>query len=141
MKEIKYIILYLVTVPVTVPVPLVKKLRFLRFRFRFRFHNTVRILLSSCKIIKKNLDSCYFVTLFDFLSLKNYVNIASKSISRKNCVKKLVFVGILKVNDENSRIRMQDPDPLVRGMDPRIRIHSKMSGIRNTAFLDTLLEG
>ncbi len=38
------------------------------------------------------------------------------------------------VNDENSRIRIQDPDPLVRGMDPRIRIriHRKMSWIRNT---------
>ncbi len=41
------------------------------------------------------------------------------------------------VNDENSRIRIQDPDPepLVRGMDPRIRIriHPKISWIRNTA--------
>jgi hypothetical protein len=50
----------------------------------------------------------------------------------------LVFVGILKVNDENSRMRIQDPDPLVRGMDPRIqiriRIHTKMSWIRNTAL-------
>jgi hypothetical protein len=42
----------------------------------------------------------------------------------------------LKVNDEyrrfGSRIRIQDPDPdpLVRGMDPRIqiRIHPKMCG-------------
>jgi hypothetical protein len=69
-----------------------------------------------------------------------------KGISRKNCAKKLVFAGILKVNDENSRIRIQDhdpvpnpnPDPLVRGIDPqiriRIRIHPKMSRIRNTAF-------
>jgi hypothetical protein len=40
------------------------------------------------------------------------------------------FSGILKVNDENSRIQIQDP---VRGMDPRIRIHPKMSWIRNTA--------
>jgi hypothetical protein len=43
---------------------------------------------------------------------------------------------MLKVNDENSRIRIQypDPDPLVSGMDPRIRIrvHTKMSWIRNT---------
>jgi hypothetical protein len=50
----------------------------------------------------------------------------------------------LKVTDENSRIRIQDPDPnpdpnpdrdpLVKGMDPRIRIriHPKMSWIRNT---------
>jgi hypothetical protein len=49
----------------------------------------------------------------------------------------------LKVNDENSRIRIRiqdpdpnpDPDPLVRSIDPRIgiRIHPKMSWIRNTA--------
>jgi hypothetical protein len=32
-------------------------------------------------------------------------------ISRKNCVKNSFFAGILKVNDENSRIRIQDPDP------------------------------
>ncbi len=40
----------------------------------------------------------------------------------------------MKVHDENSRIRIQDPDPdpLVRGMDPRIRIHPEMSWIRNT---------
>jgi hypothetical protein len=64
-----------------------------------------------------------------------------KVISRKNFDKKLVFAGFLKVNDENSRIRIQDPDPnpdpdsLVRGMDLRIRIriHPKMSWIRNTA--------
>jgi hypothetical protein len=41
---------------------------------------------------------------------------------------KLVFVGVLKVNDENGRIRIG----LVRGLDPRIRIriHTKMSWIR-----------
>ncbi len=50
-------------------------------------------------------------------------------------LKNLFFAGILKVNDENRRIWIQDPDPLVRGMDPRIRnrirIHPKMSWIRN----------
>jgi hypothetical protein len=35
----------------------------------------IRILLSSCKNRKKDLDSYYFVTLFDFLSLKNDVNV------------------------------------------------------------------
>jgi hypothetical protein len=65
-----------------------------------------------------------------------------KVISRKNCVKiknKILnnfFAGILNVNEANSRIQIQDPDqnpdPLVRGMDPRIRIHTKMSWIRNT---------
>ncbi len=48
----------------------------------------------------------------------------------------------MKVNDENSKIRIQDPDPnpdpdpLVRGIDPRIRIriHPKMSWIRNTGW-------
>jgi hypothetical protein len=32
------------------------------------------------EIVRKILDSYYFVTLFDFLSLKNYVNVPSKSI-------------------------------------------------------------
>ncbi len=32
---------------------------------------------------KKNLDSLYFVTLFDFLSLKNDVNVPSKSNKQK----------------------------------------------------------
>jgi hypothetical protein len=59
----------------------------------------------------KNLDSYYFVTLFDFLSLKNDVNVASKSKKQRNCVNKLVFAGILKVNDEIIRIRILDPDP------------------------------
>jgi hypothetical protein len=39
-----------------------------------------------------------------------------------------------------SRIQDPDPDPLVRGMDPRIRIriHPKMSWIRNTgSYSDT----
>jgi hypothetical protein len=57
-------------------------------------------------------DSYYFVTLFDFLSLKNDVNVPSKS----NKQKKLC----------------PNPDPFVRGMDPRIRIQPKMSWIRNT---------
>ncbi len=37
----------------------------------------------SCKISKKKLDSYYFVTLFEFLSLKNDVNVASKSHKQK----------------------------------------------------------
>jgi hypothetical protein len=48
--------------------------------------------------------------------LKKDVNVSSKSNKKKNKNKKLFFVGILKVYDENSRIR----------------IHTKMSWIRNT---------
>jgi hypothetical protein len=43
----------------------------------------IRILLSSCKNSKKTFDSYFFVTLFDFLSLKNDVNLASKSNKQK----------------------------------------------------------
>ncbi len=43
----------------------------------------IRILLSSCKTSKKNLDSYYFVTLLNFLSLKNDVNVASKGNKQK----------------------------------------------------------
>jgi hypothetical protein len=69
-------------------------------------------------------------------ALKNDVNVPSKEISRKTFFFNWFIVGILKLNNENSRIRIQDldPDPLVIGMDPRIRIriHTKMSWIRNT---------
>ena len=45
-----------------------------------------------------------------------------QEISRKHRTKNSFVI------DENSRIRIQDPDPdpLDRGMDPRIRIHNKM---------------
>jgi hypothetical protein len=36
-----------------------------------------------CKNRKKTLDSYYLVTLFDFLSLKNDVNVASKCNKQK----------------------------------------------------------
>ncbi len=49
-----------------------------------------------------------------FLSVKNDVNVSSKSNKQKNLRKK-IFVDIWKVTDEE-----QDPDPLVRGTDPRI---------------------
>jgi hypothetical protein len=45
-----------------------------------------------------------------------------KVISRKNCVKKLFFCGHLEGQWRT----------LVRGMDPRIRIHPKMTWIRNS---------
>jgi hypothetical protein len=59
----------------------VKKLLFLTnpapvFRIRIRIHWSevwIRILLTSCKNSKKNRDSFYFVTLFDFLSSKDDV--------------------------------------------------------------------
>ncbi len=91
------------------------------------------------KIVRKNLDSYYFVTSFDFLSMKNDVNVASKSNKQKKLWWKISFLlaswrSMTKIAGSGSRIRIQDPDPdpLVRGMDPRIRIHPKMSWIRNT---------
>jgi hypothetical protein len=43
---------------------------------------------------KKNLDSWYFVTLFDFLSLKNDVNVPSKSNRQKKLFEKNSFLLI-----------------------------------------------
>ncbi len=37
---------------------------------------------------------------FDFLSLKNDVNVPSKSNKQKNFLKNLFVVGVIKVNDE-----------------------------------------
>jgi hypothetical protein len=49
------------------------------------------ILLSSSKNSKKNLDSYCFVTSFDFLSLKNDVNVPSKNNKQENFFFKLIF--------------------------------------------------
>jgi hypothetical protein len=89
------------------------------------------ILLSSGKNSKINHGSYCFVTSFGLI-LKNYVNVPSKSNKQEIFFKKISFVGVLKVSDENK----QDPDPLVRDMDPRIRIwiHTKMSWIRTTGL-------
>ena len=52
------------------------------------------------------------MTLFDFLSLKNDVNVAYKSNKQKKlCPKICFFAGILKVDNENSMILVQGPDP------------------------------
>jgi hypothetical protein len=65
---------------------------------------------SSSKNSKKNLDSYCFVTSFDFLSLINDVNVPSKSTKQKNVFLNYFFVGILKVNDEYSRIRIHQSE-------------------------------
>ncbi len=59
--------------------------------------------------------------LFDFFFFENDVNVPLKS---KKLFFYLFFVGILKVNYENSRIQIT-ADPLVRGMDTRIQIHTR----------------
>jgi hypothetical protein len=48
-----------------------------------RIRRRNKILLSSCKNSKKNLDFSNFVTLFEFLSLKNDGNVPSKSNKQK----------------------------------------------------------
>jgi hypothetical protein len=52
---------------------------------------------------KKNLDSYRYWLLKDFLSLKNDANVALKNTKRK----KIFLVAVLKVTDENSRIRIR----------------------------------
>ncbi len=62
--------------------------------------------LSSCKNSKKTLESYYYVTFFDFLSLKNDINVPLKSNKQKNFFSNLFFFHIFRVNDENNRIRI-----------------------------------
>jgi superfamily II DNA/RNA helicase len=73
--------------------------------------------------------------------LKNEVNVPSRSKNKKTLKKKYFSVAILKVNDENSRIRIRSP---IRLPEVRIRgsgsIPSKMSRIRNTALRDMYRE-
>ncbi len=67
------------------------------------------------------------MTLFEFLSLKNDVNVASKRHKQKNCVKKLVFLlaswrSMTKIEGSGSisqRHVSPDPDPPQNVMDPQ----------------------
>ncbi len=68
----------------------------------------IRIPLSSSKNSKKILDSYMVLWLFwiFFIFEKWCKCTPSKSNKQKNFFLKSVFVGVLKVNDENSRIRI-----------------------------------
>jgi hypothetical protein len=72
---------------------------------------------------KKNPGFYCFVTSFWVFTFEKWCKSTFKKSKQKNFFLHYFSVGILKVND---------PDPLVRGMDPRIRIHTEMSWIRNT---------
>ncbi len=73
------------------------------------------------KILRKTLILTVMLLLFDFLSLKNDVNVPSKSKKQKNFFLNQFFVGVLKVNDEKSRIR--------------IRIHQSEAWIRGSGSM------
>ena len=92
------------------------------------------ILLSSCKNTKKNLDSYYLWLFSTFYLWKIMLMYLQTVISRKNVLKKIVFLlaswrSMTKKAGSGSRIRIRIH---VRCMDPRIRIriHPKMSWIR-----------
>jgi hypothetical protein len=80
------------------------------------------------KIERKTLIPAVLLLLFDFLSLKNDVNVPSKSNKQKNLFFILVSVGVLKVKGDNSRIRIRirESEAWIRGsgsvpnlMDPQ----------------------
>ncbi len=64
----------------------------------------IRIFLESSKNSKKTLIPTVLRLLLDFLSLKNDVNVPSK---KNELFLHYFFVGVLKVNDENSMIRIR----------------------------------
>ncbi len=88
------------------------------------------------KIVRKTLIPIVLRLLYDFLSLKNDVNVPSERNKAENFLKNSFFVGVLKVKDENSRIQIRIHGSELRGMKPRIRIliriRTKMSRIHNT---------
>jgi hypothetical protein len=92
----------------------------IRIRIRIRIHR-IHVFLGlqdPDKNSKKNLDSYYFVTLFEFLSLKNDVNLASKRHKQKKLCWEISFLlaswrSMTKIEGSGSRIRIRI----------RIRIH------------------
>ncbi len=76
------------------------------------------------KIVRKSLIPTVLLLLFYFLSLKNDLYVPSKSNKQENLIKKF-FVGLLKVNDENWRVRI------------RIQIHYSDAWISGSEFGST----
>jgi hypothetical protein len=70
----------------------------------------------------KKVRKIFISVVCDFLFLKNVVNVPSK----RNRQKLGIFCCLGRLLTE------PDPDPLVRDADPKIRIRTKMSRIRNT---------
>jgi hypothetical protein len=56
------------------------------------------------KIVRTTFLFTVLGLLYDFLALRNDVIVPSKSNKQKTLVKKLFFVGVLKVTDEKTRI-------------------------------------
>ncbi len=79
-------------------------------RIRIQLHIRIRILVSLSKIVRKTLiPTVCFVTFFGLFIFERWckwLNVPSTSNKKKNFFFKLVFVGVLKVEDENSRIRI-----------------------------------
>jgi hypothetical protein len=71
------------------------------------------------------------------------IQIYLKKENKPKKFEKRIFVDTLKIAYENNRIADPNPEPLARGMDPRIRIciriRTKISWIRNTGFF--LIDG
>ncbi len=59
------------------------------------------------KIVRKTMIPSALWLLFDFISMKNDVDVPSKSNKQKIIFKSYFFGGVLKVNDKNSRIRIR----------------------------------
>ncbi len=85
---------------------------------------------------KKPHDFYCPATSYDFLSLKNDVNVPSKRNRHKKFDK--LFFCLLEGQWRKEQDPEPEPDPLVKGPDLRIRIRirirTKMSRIRNTAL-------
>ncbi len=92
--------------------------------YQVKFKNLQMLILSQ-----------YRYHIFESYKINIYsVNVPSKS----NKTKKLEIFFCWHL--ENHGRREQDPDPKIRGTDPRIRIRPKMSLIRNTGHDSTSLD-
>ncbi len=89
---------------------------------RSTYPNPLRILpsfLHPAKIVRKTFISTVLWLLYDFLSQKNYINVPSRSKKPKKYTK-LFFCWRLEGHWQKEQD--PEPDPLLRGMDPRIWI-------------------
>jgi hypothetical protein len=88
------------------------------------------------KIVRKTLIPTVLWLLWDFLSVKNNINVPSKSNKQQNFFLKLVFVADLKVNDEKSRIRIHSSEAWIRasGSGSTPKCHGSGTLLRRYVF-------
>ncbi len=103
-----------------------------------RYEIRIRSFYHHAKIVRKTLIPTVLWLFWTFYLWKMMLMYLQKVICRNFFQNISFLLASWRLMTKKSRIRDPDPnpDPPVRSMDPRIRIHTKMSWIRNNGYVN-----